>query len=92
MNMKEEHVAVSSTGVIGEQLPINKVLDGINMIGKVEESVANFEKAILTTDTTQKHACVQLEIDGKMITIGGAAKGSGMIHPNMANDARLYYN
>jgi len=84
MNMKEEHVAVSSTGVIGEQLPINKVLDGINMIGKVEESAANFEKAILTTDTTQKRACVQLEIDGKMITIGGAAKGSGMIHPNMA--------
>lgn len=85
MNLKEELVAVSSTGVIGEQLPIEKVLNGIREIHHLKESSADrFEKAILTTDTIQKRACVQLEIDGKIITIAGAAKGSGMIHPNMA--------
>lgn len=48
------------------------------------QKVTNFERAILTTDIETKHIAIELEIDGKMITIGGAAKGSGMIHPNMA--------
>lgn len=83
----DEHlVAVSSTGVIGEQLPMEKIKKGISNITDLhyQNEASNFEKAILTTDTFTKHACVQLQIDGKTITIGGAAKGSGMIHPNMA--------
>lgn len=85
VHVPEEFIAVSSTGVIGEQLPMEKIITGIECIGnKKESSAANFEKAILTTDTVQKRCCVQLDIGGKKVTIAGAAKGSGMIEPNMA--------
>ncbi len=84
LNINEDLVAVSSTGVIGEQLPMDKILHGIDQISPDERNPDLFEKAILTTDTTQKSAGVQLEIDGKPVTIAGAAKGSGMIEPNMA--------
>ena len=86
LGIKEEHVAVSSTGIIGKQLPMDKIFEGIEGITNVKEqnSADDFEKAILTTDLIQKKACVQIEIGGKMVTIAGAAKGSGMIHPNMA--------
>ncbi|QZT34720.1 bifunctional ornithine acetyltransferase/N-acetylglutamate synthase [Caldalkalibacillus thermarum TA2.A1] len=82
----EEHlVAVASTGVIGERLPMEKVRAGIAQSTRHEyQGVEHFEEAILTTDTRTKHFAVQLEVDGQVITIGGAAKGSGMIHPNMA--------
>ncbi|GGK31790.1 arginine biosynthesis bifunctional protein ArgJ [Caldalkalibacillus thermarum] len=82
----EEHlVAVASTGVIGERLPMEKVRAGIAQSTRHEyQGVERFEEAILTTDTRTKHFAVQLEVDGQVITIGGAAKGSGMIHPNMA--------
>jgi glutamate N-acetyltransferase / amino-acid N-acetyltransferase len=82
----ENHlVGVTSTGVIGELLPIDKIKDGINQILQTEhEDVTKFMQAILTTDTCVKHTAVQLKIDGKTISIGGASKGSGMIHPNMA--------
>lgn len=81
----DEHlVVVSSTGVIGEQLPMDKLGKGINQINHLINEANAFEKAILTTDTTEKRACVQLDIDGKTVTIAGCAKGSGMIHPNMA--------
>ncbi|OZU87846.1 bifunctional ornithine acetyltransferase/N-acetylglutamate synthase [Virgibacillus indicus] len=85
MGVETDHVAVSSTGLIGVPLPMDKIRSGIGMLGKeADTSPENFEKAILTTDTVTKHLAAQVEIDGKMITIGGAAKGSGMIHPNMA--------
>lgn len=85
LGIKEHLVAVTSTGVIGERLPMDKVKTGINQILRPEFEVEeNFKRAILTTDTCMKHIAVQLKIDGKMISIGGAAKGSGMIHPNMA--------
>jgi glutamate N-acetyltransferase / amino-acid N-acetyltransferase len=86
LNMKEHLAAVVSTGVIGEHLPMDKVKFGINSIAPAREKVgvAEFEKAILTTDTCTKHFGVQLNINGKVVHIGGAAKGSGMIHPNMA--------
>lgn len=84
MDIAEELVAVSSTGVIGVPLPMEKICSGIQSINLEEAKVENFEQAILTTDTVTKHVAVELEIDGKTITIGGAAKGSGMIHPNMA--------
>ncbi|HWO75764.1 MAG TPA: bifunctional ornithine acetyltransferase/N-acetylglutamate synthase [Bacillus sp. (in: firmicutes)] len=79
------YVAVASTGVIGVPLEMDKIKYGIEQINLPEyEAVRRFEQAILTTDTSVKHACVQLEIDRQTVTIGGAAKGSGMIHPNMA--------
>lgn len=81
---KEHLVGVSSTGVIGEPLPIEKIRNGIANISVEQEDIINFEKAILTTDTFTKHVCVKVEINGTEITIAGAAKGSGMIHPNMA--------
>lgn len=84
--LEEEDVAVVSTGVIGEQLPIKKLLNGIEQVTCIEENynAAEFEEAILTTDTFTKNECLQIKIKDKVITIGGAAKGSGMIHPNMA--------
>ncbi|GMB08893.1 arginine biosynthesis bifunctional protein ArgJ [Thermolongibacillus altinsuensis] len=83
----EEHlVAVASTGVIGELLPMEKIHAGIEKLEPVEteEGAVDFQTAILTTDLVMKKACYETIIDGKKVTIGGAAKGSGMIHPNMA--------
>ncbi|MDP4156392.1 MAG: bifunctional ornithine acetyltransferase/N-acetylglutamate synthase [Bacillota bacterium] len=85
LGIKEHYVAVTSTGVIGEKLPMDKVLSGIKQILKEEnEAVGKFQTAILTTDLAPKNIGVQIKVDGKIISIGGAAKGSGMIHPNMA--------
>ncbi|WP_456276751.1 bifunctional ornithine acetyltransferase/N-acetylglutamate synthase [Bacillus sp. AK128] len=85
LEVPNHYVAVTSTGVIGVHLPMDKIEDGINHVLEAENIGAEwFEKAILTTDTGVKNVCVQLNIDGKVVTIGGAAKGSGMIHPNMA--------
>jgi glutamate N-acetyltransferase / amino-acid N-acetyltransferase len=82
----EEHlVAVTSTGVIGELMPMEKVKAGITeILNKEYENESLFKQAILTTDTCVKHTAVQMNIDGKTVSIGGASKGSGMIHPNMA--------
>ncbi|MFC4320678.1 bifunctional ornithine acetyltransferase/N-acetylglutamate synthase [Litchfieldia salsa] len=79
-------VAVSSTGVIGELLQMDKIAEGIKQLQPIQTSEAaeDFQTAILTTDIVMKKACYQLEIDGVTVTFGGAAKGSGMIHPNMA--------
>ena len=85
-SVQEHEVAVASTGVIGEFLPIDKICAGIGQL-KVEntlEAARKFNEAILTTDTVEKHACFQVNIGGKTVTVGGTAKGSGMIHPNMA--------
>lgn len=86
IGVSQHLVAVGSTGVIGEALPIEKIQKGIEAIDDLERlnSADDFEKAILTTDTVQKKSCIQFQIDGKTVTIGGVAKGSGMIHPNMA--------
>ncbi len=78
-------VAVTSTGVIGELLPMDCIRKGIDTILNPEfEGPAEFQKAILTTDTCVKSAAVEININGKTVTISGAAKGSGMVHPNMA--------
>ncbi|MGP4080735.1 bifunctional ornithine acetyltransferase/N-acetylglutamate synthase [Pseudalkalibacillus sp. R45] len=85
LGVANHHVAVTSTGLIGVHLPMEKIKSGVkNILAEKHEGAVNFEEAILTTDTTVKHHAVQFEIDGKLISIGGAAKGSGMIHPNMA--------
>ncbi|MFG6147096.1 bifunctional ornithine acetyltransferase/N-acetylglutamate synthase [Halobacillus sp. B23F22_1] len=80
----EDYVAVASTGVIGQQLEMEKIERGSMNVHPSKEGDHDFQQAILTTDTCEKSACYQLEVDGKTVTVAGAAKGSGMIHPNMA--------
>ncbi|CAH2715641.1 Arginine biosynthesis bifunctional protein ArgJ [Neobacillus rhizosphaerae] len=85
LGIQSHLVGVTSTGVIGELLPMEKIKTGIKQILMNEyENEENFKKSILTTDTCMKQIAVQVKIDGKTVTIGGTAKGSGMIHPNMA--------
>lgn len=80
-------VLLGSTGVIGKQLPIQKIQAGVEMLAEAKssslESGNAAAKAIMTTDTCEKEIAVEIEIAGKAVTIGGMAKGSGMIHPNM---------
>ncbi|NRD77833.1 bifunctional ornithine acetyltransferase/N-acetylglutamate synthase [Bacillus sp. BRMEA1] len=85
-NIKENFVAVASTGVIGEYLDMDKITNGIQLLspGNLNSDAIDFQTAILTTDIVMKNCGYTTIIDGKIITIGGAAKGSGMIHPNMA--------
>ena len=75
-------VAVASTGVIGELLPMDRISAGIRAAAG-ELGGDGFAEAILTTDTRAKEAVARVEIGGKTVTVGGTAKGSGMIHPNM---------
>ncbi|HGE5778513.1 TPA: bifunctional glutamate N-acetyltransferase/amino-acid acetyltransferase ArgJ [Bacillus pseudomycoides] len=84
--VKENHVAVASTGVIGVSLPMEAIRTGISYLvpSKEKEKAASFYEAILTTDLVIKQSCYQFMIEGKEVMIAGAAKGSGMIHPNMA--------
>lgn len=84
-HVNEAHVAVASTGVIGEAMPMDKITSHIDQLqlGKDEQSVSAFGESILTTDTFAKSVCYETEIDGETVTIAGAAKGSGMIEPNM---------
>ncbi len=87
LNVPAEQVLVASTGVIGKQLPMDRICAGIDMMvlaldGSLE-SGHNAALAIMTTDTHEKEIAVEFELDGKMVTIGGMCKGSGMIHPNM---------
>ena len=85
-SIKEHHIAVASTGVIGVPLPMEVIRAGIPSLvpTKEKEKADSFYEAILTTDLMTKQSCYQLMIEGKEVTIAGAAKGSGMIHPNMA--------
>ncbi|MDQ4128547.1 MAG: bifunctional glutamate N-acetyltransferase/amino-acid acetyltransferase ArgJ [Actinomycetota bacterium] len=77
-------VAVASTGVIGVHLPMDRIASGIAAAsGALGADGIGFAEAILTTDTRTKEAAVEVEIGGKTVTVGGTAKGSGMIHPNM---------
>ena len=89
LKVDENSVLVASTGVIGMQLPIEKLSDGVKaMAPKLQgtlEAGNEAAKAIMTTDTREKEVAVQIEIGGKTVTIGGMCKGSGMIHPNMCN-------
>ena len=79
-------VCVSSTGVIGQQLPMDKIENGIQAAAGVlsTEGGSDAAEAIMTTDTHPKSVAVEIEIDGAPVRIGGIAKGSGMIAPNMA--------
>ena len=87
LGIPEDSVLVASTGVIGMQLPIDRIANGVKaMAPKLEgsrEAGLEAAKAIMTTDTEKKEAAVEIEIGGKTVTVGGMCKGSGMIHPNM---------
>ena len=87
LGVDKDSVLVGSTGVIGMQLPMDRVRAGISMLAEAKkEDLASgtaAAQAIMTTDTKKKEAAVTFEIGDKTVTIGGMAKGSGMIHPNM---------
>lgn len=85
-SIPSELVGVASTGVIGEYLPMDKVVRGIEQLPDQlsDQSGPLFSQAILTTDLVEKTICVELELGGTLVTLAGTAKGSGMIHPNMA--------
>ena len=83
LKIEPDLVGLASTGVIGEQLPMNALKNGLSQIlvsGKAED----FAEAILTTDTCTKTCVVTEEFGSDLVTMAGVAKGSGMIHPNMA--------
>ncbi|WP_274362534.1 bifunctional glutamate N-acetyltransferase/amino-acid acetyltransferase ArgJ [Paenibacillus thermotolerans] len=86
LGVPDHHVGVTSTGVIGVNMPMDNVRAGIGALAKAlsPEGGDAFCQAIMTTDLVQKSICVRLEVDGVPVTVAGAAKGSGMIHPNMA--------
>ena len=87
LSVDAEGVLIGSTGVIGKQMPIDRLTAGIEVLaGKKNDSIENgteVAKAIMTTDTHEKELAVTIQVGGKTVTIGGMAKGSGMIHPNM---------
>lgn len=85
LNITHNNVGIASTGVIGDFLPMDKIQYGADHVLEEQYNYGeNFNKAILTTDLCPKHIAVEVEIDDQKVTIGGTAKGSGMIHPNMA--------
>ena len=85
LGLEPREVAVASTGTIGEYLPMDRVEASIrDAAASLSGDDVPFAEAILTTDTRTKEAAVQVEIGGETVTVGGVAKGSGMIHPNMA--------
>jgi glutamate N-acetyltransferase/amino-acid N-acetyltransferase len=87
LGIRQEEVVIGSTGVIGQQLPMEVIEEGIKKlvpeIKQDRQSAKDAAEAILTTDTVSKEAAVSMEIGGKEVIIGGMCKGSGMIHPNM---------
>ena len=85
LGLERGEVAVASTGVIGEHLPMNRIEAGIKDAAvALSDDGSGFAEAILTTDTRTKEAVAAVEVAGKTVTVGGVAKGSGMIHPNIA--------
>lgn len=87
LGIPSQAVLVASTGMIGMQLPMDRLRAGIGaMVPKLEDTrqaAAAAAQAIMTTDTHKKEAAVTFTVDGKTVTVGGMSKGSGMIHPNM---------
>ena len=86
LGIPQEDVLVASTGVIGQVLPIEPIENSVAALTSAlsKEGGTDAAEAIMTTDTVKKEIAVQIEVGGKTVTIGGIAKGSGMIHPNMA--------
>ena len=87
LGIPQEAVAVASTGVIGKQLPMDKITSGVEalvpLLGKTRDHGKMAAEAIMTTDTRSKEIAFEVTIDNKTVTVAGMCKGSGMIHPNM---------
>jgi len=85
LGIKESDVIVASTGVIGQTLPVNIIQSGVEKLVSELSYLGSKDAAaaIMTTDLTMKELAIELTISGKTVKIGGIAKGSGMIHPNM---------
>ena len=81
LNIPEDRVLVASTGVIGQQLPMTAIAEGIRrmapLLSDTQESGTMAAQAIMTTDTVKKEIAVAFELDGKKVTVGGMCKGSG---------------
>jgi glutamate N-acetyltransferase/amino-acid N-acetyltransferase len=84
LGLDPERVLVASTGVIGRVLPMDKLEPAIRAIEPAPDGGMNFTRAIMTTDTVAKHRAVRVAVSGQTYTVGGTAKGSGMVHPDMA--------
>ena len=88
LDVPENAVLIGSTGVIGMQLPVDRICAGIEklapMLDASLEAGTQAAEAIMTTDTRSKQVAVEVEVAGTKVTIGGMCKGAGMIHPNMA--------
>ncbi len=86
LGLAKDDIVVASTGVIGMPLPMDKMKAGIDKVSKVLYADGGHDaaRAIMTTDTVCKEMAVQLRVNDKVVSIGAMAKGSGMIHPNMA--------
>jgi len=84
LGVKAEEVFVFSTGVIGVELPMTLIKQGVEQIELSDDGGNSLARAMMTTDTHTKEAAVMVNVGGKEINISGVAKGSGMIHPNMA--------
>jgi glutamate N-acetyltransferase / amino-acid N-acetyltransferase len=82
--LAEELVLCSSTGIIGRQLPIEKIAAGVQAIEISSSGGFTFSEAIMTTDTRPKRIALEFEIEGRVVRLGAATKGVGMIYPNMA--------
>jgi glutamate N-acetyltransferase / amino-acid N-acetyltransferase len=84
LGLENELVLCSSTGIIGRQLPIEKIQAGVQAIELSRDGGNAFSEAILTTDTRPKRIALEFDLDGRTVRLGGATKGAGMIYPNMA--------
>ena len=100
LGIPADAVLIASTGVIGVQLPEDRIMKGIEKLAEAKsegrDAARDAAMAIMTTDTHPKEIAVEMTIGGKTVTLGGMCKGSGMIHPNMctmlgflATDARI---
>jgi glutamate N-acetyltransferase/amino-acid N-acetyltransferase len=84
LGLKPELVLCSSTGIIGRQLPMDKIEAGVQRIELSQEYGLDFVRGIMTTDTRPKYQALEFTIEGKAVRLAGATKGAGMIYPNMA--------
>jgi glutamate N-acetyltransferase/amino-acid N-acetyltransferase len=84
IGLEPEDVLVASTGVIGVPLPMERIKSGLKQVALSGDGGHQLAKAIMTTDTVPKEIAVRVEVGGSQFTVGGVAKGSGMIHPDLA--------
>ena len=84
LKLEHELVLCSSTGIIGRQLPIEKIEAGVAAIALSRDQGNAFSEAIMTTDTRPKRIALEFQIEGRAVRLGGVTKGAGMVYPNMA--------